>query len=235
MKVYYVQKLEITQHTSGHTARSQVQSLAKGPAFIGVTGVRGRAWWSHSLLENLKHKSGNLKLWKRENKLPKWSVQKSTKISKKRNFSLGRWLGSLPSPVTDKVFIPDSFPWRNASLNWVPLQSKLITKEEKFENLLGFHMRPQQSAGAPFNMRLPSTHWHGGLIWLHLQGSAMCTLLSVFICGSEGFSWILVKPPLLSNTSRDIPVVRQNWVIISLKRRRLHHGKLYKVYRSKRT
>ena len=39
----------------------------------------------------------------------------------------------------------------------------------------------------------------------------MHTLLSVFIGGNEGFSWILAEPSFLSETSRDTSVVRQNW------------------------
>ena len=71
-KVYCLQVLEITWHTWGHTARLQVERERAGTwgsAFIGVPrGWEPRGSPAHSLLVNLKHKSGNLKLRKRKNR-----------------------------------------------------------------------------------------------------------------------------------------------------------------------
>lgn len=61
---------------------------AWGSAFVGVKdGPRNSR--VHSSVVNLRNKSGNLKICKRKNKLPKCQLSKSIKIFKTREPKLG--------------------------------------------------------------------------------------------------------------------------------------------------
>ena len=82
IKVYYLQKLEISLYTWGSAAGSLAEREREGarerePASKHLDfflypdqGREPRVSWAHSLLVNLKHKSGNFKLGKQKKVAP---------------------------------------------------------------------------------------------------------------------------------------------------------------------
>lgn len=117
-----MEKLEISLYTWGSAAGSLAEREREGarerePASKHLDfflypdqGREPRVSWAHSLLVNLKHKSGNLKRGKRKkNKWPEWSVIKIHQdFLKERSLSGGRQPGSLSGGAAGSVFTRDT-------------------------------------------------------------------------------------------------------------------------------
>ena len=106
--VYYLQNLDIIQHTWGYTARSQVErEKGYGPGFCFYYSqwLGPKLSCVLCLLVNLKYKSRNLKCGKRNNKWPNGQLLKSTKIFKTKGTQEGGLPGSSSSHVAGNVFL----------------------------------------------------------------------------------------------------------------------------------